>query len=81
MVSTDQEYGIVMINISRLPNVCFSKAIDTCYAKEIDEVKPVFIMEEKFISNDVVSTIMISDRPVTLKISGRSFQVNLQKEN
>jgi len=56
-------------------------AIDTCYAKEIDQVKPVFIMEEKFISNDVVSTIMISDRPVTLKISGRSFQVNLQKEN
>ena len=66
---------IVMIDISRVHNVSDLQATDICYAKEINEVQPVFIMEEKFISNDVVSTIMISDRPVTLKISGRSFQV------
>ena len=35
---------------------------------------PVNIKEEKFISeNDVVATMITSDRPVSLRISGRSF--------
>ena len=48
-------------------------ATDTCYAKTVN-VQPVFLREEKFISrNDVVTTTIVADRPVTLQISGRSF--------
>ena len=47
---------------------------DSCYAKDYP-VKPVSIREEKFISTtDVVITTITSDRPVTLRLEGRSFQ-------
>ena len=48
---------------------------DTCYAKPVPEpVASVNIREEKFIAaNDVVSTIITADRPVTLEISGHSY--------
>ena len=50
-------------------------ATDTCYAKSVN-VEPVNIREEKFISRtDVVTSTIVSDRPVTLQISGRSYQV------
>lgn len=46
---------------------------DYCYAKGTT-VPNVTLHEEKFIAeNDVVSTIVTSDRPVVLEISGRSF--------
>ena len=46
---------------------------DTCYAKPV-LVNPVSVREEKFIAaNDAVSTIITSDRPVILEVSGRSF--------
>ena len=46
---------------------------DKCYAKSVS-IPPVFVREEKFISaNDVVSTIITSDRPVRLEITGHSF--------
>lgn len=46
---------------------------DTCFAKDID-FSPVYVREEKFISsNDVVSSIMTADRPVTVEFSGRSY--------
>ena len=46
---------------------------DVCYAKAVT-VQPVYVREEKFISsNDVVTTTIVSDRPVTLEITGRSF--------
>jgi len=39
-------------------------------------VTPVKIREEKFIaSNDVVSTTITADRPVTLEFTGRSYAV------
>ena len=47
--------------------------LDRCYGKP-HPVNPVYIKEEKFISEtDVVSTAITSDRPVRLRISGRSF--------
>ena len=47
--------------------------LDRCYGKP-HPVTPVNIKEEKFISGtDVVATIIRSDRPVRLQISGRSF--------
>ena len=47
--------------------------LNRCYAKEI-QVKPVIIREEKFISsNDVISTTITADRPVSLEIQGQSF--------
>ena len=50
---------------------------DFCYAKRVD-IEPVSVREEKFISaNDVVVTTIVADRPVTLKIEGRSYQVSL----
>ena len=52
-------------------------ATNTCYAKAVG-IEPVFIREEKFISStDVVTTSILSDRPVTLHMSGRSYQVTL----
>ena len=46
---------------------------DRCYGKP-HPVTPVNIKEEKFISeNDVVATMITSDRPVSLRIRGRSF--------
>ena len=49
---------------------------DFCYAKRVD-IEPVSVREEKFISaNDVVVTTIVADKPVTLKIEGRSYQVN-----
>jgi hypothetical protein len=46
---------------------------DVCHSKS-PRVLPVNIREEKFISStDVVSTIIKSDRPVTLEFTGRSF--------
>ena len=49
------------------------EATDTCFAKAVS-VQPVTVREEKFISsNDVVTTTIVSDRPVTLQITGRSF--------
>jgi hypothetical protein len=47
--------------------------VDKCYAKG-KPIPNVTLKEEKFIAaNDVVSTIITSDRPVTLEITGRSF--------
>ena len=49
-------------------------AKDFCYAKDY-QVQPVNIREEKFISaTDVVTSTITSDRPVTLRLEGRSFQ-------
>ena len=49
-------------------------AKDFCYAKDFP-VQPVNIWEEKFISlTDVVTSTITSDRPVTLRLEGRSFQ-------
>ena len=49
---------------------------DFCYAKAVAGVQPVTVTEEKFISsNDVVTTTIVADTPVTLRIEGRSFQV------
>jgi len=46
---------------------------DYCFAPG-KPVAPVVIREEKFISsNDVVSTIITADRPMTLEVSGHSF--------
>ena len=51
-------------------------ATDTCYAKAYP-VQPVYVREEKFISfNDVVTTTIVSDRPVTLQITGQSFYMD-----
>jgi hypothetical protein len=47
--------------------------MDTCFAQG-PEVKNVTVREEKFIAeNDVVSTIITASRPITLEISGNSF--------
>ena len=47
--------------------------IDKCYAKT-QAVANVTVREEKFVAaNDAVSTIITSDSPVTIQISGRSF--------
>ena len=45
-------------------------------AKEVKGIETVNIIEEKFISNDVVTTRIFSNKDVTLEISGRSFQVS-----
>ena len=46
---------------------------DSCFAKPVI-VNPVSVREEKFIAeNDVVTTIITSDHPVVLEVSGRSF--------
>ena len=58
-----------------LPNPSRPGSNDTCYAKPFN-IEPVYIREQKFISStDVVTTFMMSDKPVTLRISGQSFQV------
>ena len=55
-----------------IANVC-PECINRCYAKTI-YVEPFTIREEKFIAeNDVVSSIITSDKPVLLEISGRSY--------
>ena len=47
--------------------------VDKCFAKG-KAVANVTVREEKFIAaNDVVSTIISADRPVTIEITGRSF--------
>jgi len=50
------------------------QSTDTCFAKEVKGIENVNIIEEKFISNDVVTTRIFSNKDVTLEISGRSFQ-------
>ena len=62
--------------MTELPNPSRPGGNDTCYAKNLN-IQPVFIREEKFISlTDVVTTTIMSDRPVTLQISGQSFDVS-----
>ena len=64
--------------MTELPNPSRPGVNDTCFAKHLD-IEPVYIREEKFISlTDVVTTSIMSDRPVTLQISGQSFDVSLQ---
>ena len=62
--------------MTELPNPSKPGVNDTCYAKHLN-IQPVSIWEEKFISlTDVVTTTIMSDRPVTLQISGQSFDVS-----
>ena len=62
--------------MTELPNPSKPGANDTCYAKHLD-IQPVYIKEEKFISlTDVMTTTIMSDRPVTLQLSGQSFDVS-----
>ena len=61
--------------MTELPRPSRPGTNETCYAKHQD-IKPVSIREEKFISRtDVVTSTIMSDRPVTLLISGQSFDV------
>ena len=47
--------------------------VDKCFAKNLNIV-PVRVKEEKFISeSDVVSSLITSDQPVQLEISGQSY--------
>ena len=62
--------------MTELPNPSRPGKNDTCYAKHLN-IQPVYIREEKFISlTDVVTTTIMSDRPVTLQIAGQSFDVS-----
>ena len=64
--------------MTELPNPSRPGGNDTCYAKHF-HIEPLYIREEKFISlTDVVTTRMMSDRPVTLRISGQSFDVSCE---
>ena len=66
--------------MTELPNPSRPGGNDTCYAKHFP-IEPVYIREEKFISlTDVVTTRMMSDRPVTLRIAGQSFDVSCEEK-
>lgn len=59
-------------SIIRRPGCNAPGCSDTCFAKG-QVVPSVEIHEEKFISNDVVSTVITASRPIVLEISGHSF--------
>ena len=76
-VFEDDEKGQCWIGINKMTNEPTGSRCptckDSCYAKPV-AVTPVSVREEKFIAaNDVVSTIITSDHPVILEVSGRSF--------